>query len=370
IGHSYVKLADPQTAICHSGPPLRVVSTKSFRAYDYIKTFSAMSDPVPATELDPNVWYHVTEQNVDKDYKTNWRSILQMNQDPNVKDDDLHVWLVKTDDGNVSAFWQFVSESRLLDFSQRLILCYQQPMESTPGRYMLRYSQTGADVQLSICLQSDVDEKDTETRPCLRKATNHATQQWDVFEFKSNSTYRFINVHNGTGYHMDCTPSGSVFMSPDVDDRPYQSAQHWLMTSASNVNDSAYSTVASENPSSTSSKSSTSTTAPVSESSDHKGLSSGAIAGIAVGVVLGVIVVAGTLAAYFIWKSRKKKNAATGSRTTTTNNGWYDKGLSAPPYEAHSPEDVGKSTEPVEIMDGATSSVAAELPGNQRYELA
>ena len=111
---------------------------------------------------------------------------------------------------------------------------------------MLRYSQTGADVQLSVCLQSDVDEKDTETRPCLRNASNHETQQWDIFEFKSNSTYRFINVHNGTGYHMDCLPSGSVFMSPDIDDRPYQSAQHWLMTSASNVNDSAYSTVAAE----------------------------------------------------------------------------------------------------------------------------
>ena len=68
-----------------------------------------MSDPVPATGLDPNVWYHVTEQNVDKDYKTNWRSILQMNQDPKVKDDNLHVWPVKTDEGNVSAFWKFVS---------------------------------------------------------------------------------------------------------------------------------------------------------------------------------------------------------------------------------------------------------------------
>ena len=110
---------------------------------------------------------------------------------------------------------------------------------------MLRYSQTGADVQLSVCLHNDVDEKDTEMRPCLRNATNHATQQWDVFEFKSNSTYRFINVHNGTGYHMDCLPSGAVFMSPDVDDRPYQSAQHWLMTSASNVDDKAYSAIAS-----------------------------------------------------------------------------------------------------------------------------
>ena len=81
-----------------------------------------MSDPVPATDLDPNVWYHVTEQNVDKDYKTNWRSILQMNQDPKVNDDNLHVWPVKTDDGNVSAFWQFVSCPQQLDLSQRLNL--------------------------------------------------------------------------------------------------------------------------------------------------------------------------------------------------------------------------------------------------------
>ena len=254
---------------------------------------------------------------------------------------------------------------------------------------MLRYSQTGADVQLSVCLHSGVDAKDTETRPCLRNATYHETQQWDIFEFKSNSTYRLINVHNGTGYHMDCTPSGSVFMSPDVDDRPYQSAQHWLMTSASNVDDKAYSTTASEvsklrgsfqcccillipsqNTSSTSSETSASTTDSVSESSGHKGLSSGATAGIAVGVVLGVIVVAGSLAAYLIQRSRKRKNVATSTSAIKTNNDWYDKGSSAPPYQAHSPEDVGKPTEPVEIMDGATSSVAAELPGNQRYELA
>ncbi|RFN48938.1 transmembrane alpha-helix domain-containing protein [Fusarium flagelliforme] len=311
-----------------------------------------MSDPVPATELNPNVWYHVTEQNVDKDYKTNWRSILQINQDPKVKDDNLHVWPVKTDDGNVSAFWQF------------------QPMKSTPGRYMLRYSQTGADVQLSVCLHSDVDEKDTKTRPCLRNATNHETQQWDIFEFKSNSSYRLINVHKGTGYHMDCMPSGSVFMSPDVDDRPYQSAQHWLMTSASNVDDNAYSTTASENPSSTSSERSMSTADLVSESSDHKGLSSGTITGIAIGVVLGVIVVVGSLAAYFIWRSRKRRNGATSSSATTTNNDWYDNALSTPTYKARSPKDEGRSTEPVEIMDVATNLVAAELPGTQRYELA
>lgn len=86
--------------------------------------------------------------------------------------------------------------------------------------------------------------------------------------------------------------------------------------------------------------------------------------------MLGVVVVAGSLAAYLIWRSRKTKNAATSTSTTKTNNEWYDQGSSAPAYQAHSPEDVGKSTEPVEIMDGATSSAAAELPGNQRYELA
>ncbi|KAF9771729.1 hypothetical protein IL306_010622, partial [Fusarium sp. DS 682] len=124
------------------------------------------------------------------------------------------------------------------------------------------------------------------------------------------------------------------------------------------------------NPSSTTSESSASTADSGSESSGHKGLSSGAITGIAVGVVLGVIVLAGSLAAYFIWRSRKRKNVAASTSATKTNNDRSDEGLPAPPYEAHSPEDVGRSTEPVEMMDCATDLVAAELPGNQRYELA
>ncbi|KAF4443197.1 transmembrane alpha-helix protein [Fusarium austroafricanum] len=298
-----------------------------------------MSDPAPATNLDPNTWYHITEQYVDHDYRTEWKSILQINQDPKVNDDNLHVWPVKTDDGNVTGYWQF------------------QPVTSTPGRYMLRYSHTGVDVQLSVCLHNDVDDLDTKTRPCLRNATNHETQQWDIAEWKSNNTYRFVNVHNGTKSNMDCMSNGPVFMSPDVDGRPYQSAQHWMMISAS------------KHSSITSGTNSDATTDSKSSSSTQHGLSSGATAGIAVGVVLGVIALA--LAGFFVWRSKKRKSVATNMLSgspTENKKASSEEGSSSPPYKAFGPEDVGKSPKPFE-MDGDGAASVAELPGHQRFEL-
>ncbi|KAF4333127.1 hypothetical protein FBEOM_13075 [Fusarium beomiforme] len=285
-----------------------------------------MSDPIPATALDPNVWYHITEQAVDQNYKNDFKAMLQTNQDPKSNDTNLHVWPVKTDDKPVEAYWQF------------------QPVSSTPGRYMLRYSQTGIHKQLAVCLLEDVDDADTRTRPCLLKASSDETQQWDVAEWKSNSTYRFINVHNGTKFHLDCIPNGPVFMSSDVDDRPYQSRQHWLMTSASSVDDQAYSTTISEGPSSTK------ISGENSSSSDND-LSSGAIAGISVGVVLGAIMIAVSLAAYFLWRSRKMKNGINTSPGDTMKSRKEKSGNSspAPPYQHFSPEDVGRSQECSEL---------------------
>lgn len=54
-------------------------------------------------------------------------------------------------------------------------------------------------------------------------------------------TYLFTNVANGTKYHLDVIPGSAVFMSPNLDG--YQKRQRWLMTSVSNVDDDAYSTV-------------------------------------------------------------------------------------------------------------------------------
>ncbi|TVY67605.1 hypothetical protein Focb16_v002510 [Fusarium oxysporum f. sp. cubense] len=310
-----------------------------------------MSDPMPATILDPNVWYHITEQAVDPNYKNDFKAMLQTNQDTKANDTNLHVWPVKTDKQAVKAYWQF------------------QPVESTLGRYMLRYSQTGADKQLAVCLSSDVADGDTRTRPCLLDASNDETQQWDVAEWKSNNIYRFINVHNGTKFHLDCIPNGPVFMSPDVDDTPYQTRQHWLMTSALSVNDEAFSTTISEVSSSTSSEDNPASTAGSgSSSSSGNNFSSRKITGISVGVVLGVIALAISLAAFFLWRSRSMRNRKSASPGSTIkgDKGRGEGGSVVPPYQHFSPEDVGRFPKCTEL---GGDPVGAKLPPNQRYEL-
>lgn len=71
-----------------------------------------MADPKPATALDPNVWYHLTEEAVDPDYDNDFKGMLQRNQNPNSDDKDLHVWPVKRNDNPVQSFWQFVREPK------------------------------------------------------------------------------------------------------------------------------------------------------------------------------------------------------------------------------------------------------------------
>ncbi|PNP81016.1 hypothetical protein FNYG_05483 [Fusarium nygamai] len=310
-----------------------------------------MTDPIPATNLDPNVWYHISEQAIDPNYENEFKAMLQTNQDTKANDTNLHVWPVKRDKQALKAYWQF------------------QPVDSTLGRYMLRYSQTGADKQLTVCLSSDVDDEDTRTRPCLLDASNDKTQQWDVAEWKSNNTYRFINVHNGTKFHLDCIPNGPVFMSPDVDDTPYQTRQHWLMTSASSVNDKAFSTTVSEASSSTSSEDNpTSTAGSESSSSGGNNFSSGKITGISVGVVLGVIALAISMAAFFLWRGRNRRNGkgSPQGNTTESDKGRGEDSSVSPPHQHFSPEDVGRFPKCTELHG---DPVGAKVPSDQRYEL-
>ncbi|CZR44577.1 uncharacterized protein FPRO_14330 [Fusarium proliferatum ET1] len=310
-----------------------------------------MSDPIPATSLNPNAWYHITEQAVDPNYRNDFKAMLQTNQDKKANDTNLHVWPVKTDNQAVKAYWQF------------------QPVDSTLGRYILRYSQTGADKQLAVCLSSDATDEDTKTRPCLLDASNDETQQWDVAEWKSNNTYRFINVHNGTKFHLDCIPNGPVFMSSDIDDTPYQSRQHWLMTSASSVNDKAFSTTASKVPSSTSSEDNlTSTAGSELSSSGGNNFASGKITGISVGVVLGVIALAISMAAFFLWRARNRRNgkgSSPGNMTESDKRPGQDS-YGDPPHQHFSPEDVGRFPKCAEL-DGVP--LGTKFPSNQRYEL-
>ena len=67
---------------------------------------SDFADLKKATDINPNVWYHLTEENVD-DYDGDFKSMLQTHKEDS-GDDGFRVFGV----GNRKTYWQFV---RLID---------------------------------------------------------------------------------------------------------------------------------------------------------------------------------------------------------------------------------------------------------------
>jgi hypothetical protein len=65
-----------------------------------------LSDPIPAINLNPKVWYRIAEQAVDTNSNNDSKG-----DDSN--DANLHVWPVKRDKKTVEAYWQFVSRINL-----------------------------------------------------------------------------------------------------------------------------------------------------------------------------------------------------------------------------------------------------------------
>ena len=63
---------------------------------------SDFADLKKATDIDPNVWYHLTEENVD-DYNGDFKSMLQTFEEES-GDDGFRVFGV----GNRKTYWQFV----------------------------------------------------------------------------------------------------------------------------------------------------------------------------------------------------------------------------------------------------------------------
>ncbi|CVK95732.1 uncharacterized protein FMAN_13682 [Fusarium mangiferae] len=188
-------------------------------------------------------------------------------------------------------------------------------------------------------------------------------ESWNA-EWKSNNTYRFINVHNGTKFHLDCIPNGPVFMSPDVDDTPYQSRQQWLMTSAPSVNDKAFSTTALQVTSSTPSEENpTSTAGSESSSSGGNNFALGKVAGISIGVVLGVMALAISMAAFILWRATNRRNGKGSSpgNATQSDKGQGEDSSAIPPHQHFSPEDVGRVPKCAEL-DG--DPLGAKLPSN------
>ncbi|KAH7268490.1 hypothetical protein B0J15DRAFT_510318 [Fusarium solani] len=231
----------------------------------------------PATDIDPNVWYHMTEENVD-DYDGDFKSMLQT-----WEDGDFRVFPV----AKRKTYWQF---------------CAQQPIGKIPGRYALRCSETTTQKQFAVCYRPSESGK--------------------------NDTYRFINVHNGSKYHLDVIPSGPVYMSPNLDG--YQRRQRWLMTSVSNVDDAAYSTVFSN----------ASRTCRL----NHRSLTILRLP------MLGVLAIA--LVAFFLWRRRKRQ--AEGAPASTQ----------APPYPQSPDGYKPETSSPTPVYELPNNQNPAELPAN------
>ncbi|RBR20338.1 uncharacterized protein FIESC28_05302 [Fusarium coffeatum] len=250
------------------------------------------ADLKKATDINPNVWYHLTEENVD-DYDGDFKSMLQTFKEDS-GDDGFRVFGV----GNRKTYWQF------------------QPIGKTPGRYSLRCSETTTRKQFAVCYRDFESVENRRTRACLSDSDGTESQQWDVSLWGTNKTetYLFTNVANGTKYHLDVIPGAAVFMSPNLEG--YQKRQRWLMTSVSNVDDDAYSTVFTNPPPESTRDSGTTTdstgeaatgsASSSSSDSSSSSLSGGAIAGIVIGAILGVLAMA--LLGFFLWR-RKKRNS-------------------------------------------------------------
>ncbi|KAF4999384.1 hypothetical protein FGRMN_2525 [Fusarium graminum] len=311
----------------------------------------------PATDLDSNVWYQLSELAVDNS-KDPLHAMLQ----PTSAGGDLRVG-----DANKQSYWQF------------------QKIEDKPGRYQLRCSDTTVKKQLSLCYRpaSEVIDEKKRTRPCLMPIDDSDAQKWEVSLWGKDDTYRLTNVQNGTDWNLDCIPNGPVFMSSNLEgDQP---RQHWLMSSVAKVNDEMYSTVYTAPPESTGGTTATSgsdTSAPTttgtsgsssseptssdaSGDSPSTGLSSGAIAGISVAATLGVVALA--LAAFFLWRRNKRKQTATGISTEPSNKYSNSPATGSP----HTPYNETYATNKVNIPS-EMAQPPAELPNDahQRHEMA
>ncbi|KAH7303789.1 hypothetical protein B0I35DRAFT_517115 [Stachybotrys elegans] len=182
----------------------------------------ADSDPepnfAPATDIDPNVWYQVSEARVDDYADDDLNSELQVT---NADTGALGLW------GATGHRWQF------------------QSVDDRPGRYALRSSVTNLRKQLATCF-NETEIAEGQTQPCLADSHGGDEQKWDIADWGNETSrlpyYRFINVHNGSDYWLDCHRGNPLFMSPNIDTSVYQPAQRWLLMSMSDIDDGGFST--------------------------------------------------------------------------------------------------------------------------------
>lgn len=177
----------------------------------------------PVTDIDPNVWYQLSETRVDSYNDTRFGLNLQIT---NVSSGELKVL------GNNGHAWQF----------------QPSPDPDAEGRYFLRCGVTGVNRQLGVCYHED-EASGGKTRPCMRPSDGSDAQQWDVAswddvdEDKNGTQFRLINAHNGSEYWMDVHRGNPPFMNDATDTDIPQPAQRWLFSSMSKVDDGGYSTM-------------------------------------------------------------------------------------------------------------------------------
>ncbi|KAL2754822.1 hypothetical protein ACRALDRAFT_1071467 [Sodiomyces alcalophilus JCM 7366] len=278
-------------------------------------------------DFDPNVWYHISEERVDK---VGSRLSHTLQTTPN----GLRVFHL------VSQAWQM------------------HPVDDEPGRFVMRLNTSGVGSHLAAC--HDPDElAASRTVACLERASLHDSHKWYIEDW-GDGGYKISNVANGSDTVLDVHPGSNLFLNDQVEGDSSDArhpAQHWIFSSAREINDGAWSTihagatassVASPTPSSsgdstaatasndasdttssdvtsgltslsgtpTPSASTDALSSPSSSSSSSSsassGLTAGAAAGIAVGATLGVIALVAGLG--FIWwrRRRAKKQALAG----------------------------------------------------------
>ncbi|WZH46988.1 Transmembrane alpha-helix [Fusarium acuminatum] len=275
----------------------------------------------PATDLDSNVWYQLSELAVDDD-DVDLKSMLQ----PTSPGGDLRVW-----DANKQSYWQF------------------------------------------------------RTRPCLMPIDDTDAQKWDVAIWGSGEyRVTNVDVGEGWNLDcipsgpvfMSSNLEGEQLrqhwvMSSvgKVDDEMYST----IYTAPPSSTDATTATTGSDStvPSTTStdtsdSSNSESTSESTSEASGSTGLSSGAIAGISVGATLGVVALA--LAAFFLWRRNRRKYHAAGTNDSV------DKHDNSPivvtPNTTYSGTYAGDKTHPPSEMAHEQMPQELSTGQHQRHELA
>jgi hypothetical protein len=132
--------------------------------------------------------------------------------------------MAAANDGNSGQLWQF------------------SPVNGSSNTYQIRNIMTTNVKQLGTCYNAN-EVSDSKTQPCMVSTSSDPSQLWNVTLWDGESTWRFVNIGNGSAYNMDCHPGNPMFMSDITVATPVQPAQHWEFSSVQEVNSNLYSTI-------------------------------------------------------------------------------------------------------------------------------